>query len=362
MNATLLTWITSAIVYGTVIMYGALGETLTQKSGNMNLGTPGVMCIGGSFGFFAAFAYELSCKAAGVTPVPFLMILLGLAAAFLSAALAGAFFCFLTTTLRANQNVTGLALTIFGVGVARFLASYLISISPQFNGGKQVITLKAGIARKIFSTKLPFYKPLKESITAWAGKGSAPESFWHGFLDIFFSYGFMMYTAIIIAVLLALYLKKTRTGLNLRAVGENPATADAAGINVVRHKYLSTSIGAGIAGLGGVYYLLDFNGGSFSTDSVSSMEALGWLSVALVIFALWRPLNLIWGSYLFGFCYWLYNYISAFGFTPDKAEKALMEAVPYVVTIILLIVTSVRKSKENQPPASLGLSYFREDR
>ena len=176
------------------------------------------------------------------------------------------------------------------------------------------------------------------------------------------SHGFMLYLAIIIAVVMAFFLKKTKAGLNLRAVGENPATADAAGINVSKYKYLATSIGAGIAGLGGAYYILDYNYGGWSTGAAGGLQALGWLAVALVIFAVWRPINLIWGSFIFGLCYWLYNYIVVFGIKMTSAQSSLLEAVPYLVTIIVLIISSVHKKKENQPPSALGLAYFREER
>ena len=156
-------------------------------------------------------------------------------------------------------------------------------------------------------------------------------------------------------------LNHTRTGLNLRAIGENPATADAAGINVTKYKYWATCLGAGISGLGGLYYVLDYNQGIWATTT--QIEALGWLAVALVIFTTWKPLNAIWGSYLFGLLYWLYQFlptllhISVPGYVTD-----LIQMVPYLVTIVVLVVTSLRKKRENQPPASLGLAYFREER
>ena len=332
----LLNWINRAVIFGTVIMYGALGETLTEKSGNMNLGTPGVMCIGGAFGFAGAYLYEQACVKASADPSAALVIAIGLLCAFLSAALAGALFCFLTTTLRANQNVTGLALTIFGSGLAKFFGTYIIPAGTT--------TVKAMFANGIFQKRLPFAEKLGV------------------FGTIFFNYGFMMYSAIVVAIILSVYLNRTRAGLNLRAVGENPGTADAAGINVVKNKYLATVIGAGIAGLGGVYYTLDYNNGGWSTGAAAGIESLGWLAVALVIFAAWRPLNLIWGSYLFGVCYWLFNYIAVFGLEVNSAQSSLLETSPYLATIFVLILSSVRKSRENQPPASLGLSYFREDR
>ena len=167
--------------------------------------------------------------------------------------------------------------------------------------------------------------------------------------------------AIILAVAIWFFLSKTRTGLSLRAVGENTATADAAGINVTKYKYLATCIGAGISGLGGTYYVMNYIKGTW--ENQGTIEALGWLAVALVIFTTWKPLNAIWGSYLFGLLYWLYQFlptllhISVPGYVTD-----LIQMVPYLVTIVVLVVTSLRKKRENQPPASLGLAYFREER
>ncbi len=332
--ATLLAWLNRAVIFGAIIMYGAMGETLTEKSGNMNLGTPGTMCVGGACGFVGCYLYELNASSTNALVI----ILIGLLSAFAGGALCGVLFSVLTTTLKVNQNVVGLALTIFGSGVARFMGMFVVPSGAT--------AVKAIDANKVFNAKLG----IAQSTGAF-GK-------------IFFNYGFMMYLAIVLAIIMALFLKKTRAGLNLRAVGENPATADAAGINVTRYKYLATVLGSGIAGLGGVYYVLDYNYGGWSTFAGESIEALGWLAVALVIFAAWKPLNLLWGSLIFGVAYWLYNYISAFGgiFIVSSAQSSLLETIPYLVTILVLVIASVRKSKENQGPASLGLSYFREDR
>lgn len=330
--ANLINWINRAVIFGTVIMYGSLGELLTEKSGNMNLGTPGTMCIGGAFGFAGAYLYEINAE----NPSAAMVILIGLLCAFGSAALAGLLFSFITTTLRANQNVTGLALTTFGLGLAKFIGMIII---PE-----GTTTVKAKFANEVFSRTL---------LHGQAGST---------FSKLFFNYGFMMYLAIIMAIILHLFLTRSRKGLNLRAVGENPATADAMGINVSRYKYLATVIGSGIAGLGGVYYILDYNYGGWSTQAALSIQALGWLALALVIFAIWKPLNTIWGSYVFGVFYWLFNFISVFGVKVTSAQSSLVEAVPYVVTIFVLILVSVRRSRENQGPAALGLSYFREER
>jgi len=330
--ANLINWFTRAVIFGTVILYGALGELLTEKSGNMNLGTPGTMCIGGAFGFAGAYLYEVHTE----DPSAAVSIFIGLVVGFFTAALAGLLFSFLTTTLRANQNVTGLALTTFGCGLAKFVGTYII---PE-----GTTTVKAKFANEVFSNRLP-----ASQTTGVFGR-------------LFLDYGFMMYLALIIAIVLYLFLTRTRKGLNLRAVGESPATADAAGINVGRYKYLATVIGSGIAGLGGVYYVLDYNYGGWSTMAANAISALGWLSLALVIFAIWKPLNAIWGSYLFGIFYWLFNFIPVFGVKLNSAQSSLVEAVPFLVTILVLILISVRKSRDNQGPASLGLSYFREDR
>lgn len=331
-GTTLLGWLSRAVVFGAIIMYGSMGETLTEKSGNMNLGTPGTMCVGGACGFVGAYLYELSTE----SPNVFLCVIIAIVCAFAGGFLCGALFSVLTVSFKANQNVTGLALTIFGSGLARFIGMYVIPDGTT--------TVKAYYTNLAFASKL--------SLASTTGV----------FGQIFLNYGFMLYLAIILAILMSLFMYRTKAGLNLRAVGENPATADAAGINVTKNKYLATCIGSGIAALGGMYYIMDYNFGGWSTYAAESIEALGWLAVALVIFASWRPLNLLWGAFIFGVCYWLYNYVSAFGWEISSATSSLLEAVPYVVTIIVLLTASIRKNKDSQEPASLCLTYFREDR
>jgi len=152
------------------------------------------------------------------------------------------------------------------------------------------------------------------------------------------------------------FLLKTRKGLNLRAVGENPSTADAAGISVTRYKYFATCLGAGISGLGGVFYTMDYIKGTWGNDL--TIESLGWLAVALVIFTTWKPVNAIWGSYLFGILYWMYFYIS--GLT--RSTQELFKMIPYIVTLAVLVFVSLRRKRENLGPAALGLPYFREER
>ena len=152
-------------------------------------------------------------------------------------------------------------------------------------------------------------------------------------------------------------LKNTRIGLHLRAVGESPSTADAAGINVTRFKYVTTCLGCMIAGLGGLYYVMDYACGVWSNDAFGDR---GWLAIALVIFTIWRPDLGVISSILFGGLYILYLYIPT---GMDHMElQELYKMIPYVVTLVVLVLTSVRSKRENQPPASLGLPYFREER
>lgn len=328
--SSLIAWIIRAIPFGTIIMYGAMGETVTEKSGNLNLGVPGIMYLGGFAGFASAFFYENNVA----NPNAFVCILLTLVSGIIASMLGGLIFSFLTITLRANQNVTGLALTTFGMGVANFFGVFILNGSAYS---------AAPFANSVYIRKIPVLSTL----------GAVGQTV--------FGYGFLAYVAIVLAILLHIFLNKTRVGLNLRAVGENPATADAAGINVTMYKYLATCIGAGISGIGGLYYVLDYNSGIWATTG--QIEALGWLALALVIFTTWRPLNAIWGAYLFGVLYWLYQFLpSLLGFTVASYVTDLIQMVPYLVTIVVLIVTSLRKKKENQPPANLGLAYFREER
>jgi simple sugar transport system permease protein len=318
----------SAVFFGTVIMYGAIGEILTEKSGNLNLGVPGIMYLGGIAGLASAFFYESSTA----SPNGIVCLVLSFAAAFLAAAFGGLIYSFLTITLRANQNVTGLTLTIFGSGVANF-----------FGGNLSV--LAGGVGQISVATTSAVYRA---NIPVLANMGAVG--------TLLFSYGFMVYLAIILSVAMHYFLNHTRRGLNLRAVGENPATADAAGINVTRNKYIATCVGAGISGLGGLYYIMDYIKGTWATDG--TIEALGWLAVALVIFSTWKTVNAIWGSFLFGLLFWMYLYIP--GLT--RSSQELFKMLPYLVTIAVLIFISLRKKRENQPPASLGLAYFREER
>ena len=334
MNNALIQFLQSSILLGTPLLFGSVGEILTEKSGNLNLGIPGIMYVGGISGVVGGFLYQ---QAAGGKVNAVLAILIPLLLALAGSLLASLIYCFLTVTLRANQNVAGLALTTFGVGCGNFFGGSLIKV---LKSDAPFIALTK--IAKAFKTTLPF-----------ADKCGV-------FGELFLSYGFMVYLAVAIAIVCSRILKKTRVGLQLRAVGENPATADAAGINVTKYKYFATCIGGMIAGLGGLYFVLDYQNGIWSNGAFGDR---GWLAIALVIFATWKPNLAIIGSYLFGALYVLYNYVDVFFKVKVNMQMIpILQMLPYIVTIIVLVVVSIRKKRENQPPAALGASYFREDR
>ncbi len=322
-------FIPRAVAQGVPLMLGSTGETLTQKSGNLNLGLPGVMYVGAICGVIGSFMYETS----GVAMNGFLAVAIPVICSLFGSLLMGLLYCFLTVTLRANQNVTGLAMTTFGVGFGNFFGGSLIRLTDT-----EVPSISLSATSAYFKATLPF----------------ADELGWFG--SIFLSYGALTYIAIIIALACSYFLKRTRSGLNLRAVGEDPATADAAGINVTSYKYKATCIGCMIAGLGGLYYVMDYSSGIWSNDAFGDR---GWLAIALVIFTMWRPAVGVLASFLFGGLYILYLFIPS---GTNLAIKELYKMLPYLVTIAVLIIVSLKKSRENQPPEHLGLSYFREER
>jgi len=329
----LVAFIPRAVVQGVPLLYGSTGEILTQKSGNLNLGIPGVMYVGAISGVIGSFFYEQSVGA-GNPLNGFLAIMIPLVCSLIGSLLMGLLYCFLTVTLRANQNVTGLAMTTFGIGFGNFFGGSLIKLT------------KSDVPNITLSRTSAFFKH---------GAIAATDSSW--FVKVFFSYGFLAYASIVIALVSAYILRHTRVGLHLRAVGENPNTADAAGINVNKYKYFTTCIGCMIAGLGGLYYVMDYACGIWSNDAFGDR---GWLAIALVIFTIWRPDIGVLASILFGGLYILYLYLPT---GMDHMEyKELYKMIPYVVTLVVLVITSIRNKRENQPPASLGLSFFREER
>ncbi|MGM9941052.1 MAG: ABC transporter permease [Bulleidia sp.] len=320
--------IRAAVLNGTPLLFGTSGEILTQKSGNMNLGVEGLMFMGGAFGLAGAFAYS---SIAGDAASGAIAIVIAMICAFTAGFLGSLIFSFLTVTLKANQNVTGLALTIFGTGVGQFVGEVMrIRI-----GGNVTIpnALKNAFVRPVmpeFLRNIPLLG------------------------DLLFNYNLFVYVGIAMVIIMSLILNHTRTGLSLKAVGESPATADAAGISVTKYRYLATCIGGGISALGGMVYIMTISG---CVWNYSALSGEGWIAVALVIFCFWKPINSLWGSVLFGALLIMYLKVPL-PFIPTQIYRI----VPYIATIAVLILVSMKQKKENQPPAGLGVNYFREDR
>ena len=318
------TFLIGAISLGTVLLYGCLGETLMEKSGHLNLGIPGIMCMGTAGGCLGIELY-MNSLSDPANANWFLLLLVTILFSILLSITVGSIYSFLTITLRCNQNITGLAITIFGSGLAQFIMDTYVS-RKRFD-----------VAGKLIS------------------RGLVTDPNANGVLRVLFSHGFFVYFAIALAIIFAIVLKRTRLGLHLRAVGENPATADADGVNVTAYKYGATIIGSAVAGFGGLFYIMDYLKGSW--ENASTIEAFGWLAIALVIFTLWKPNFAIFGSILFGGLS-----IAAFVLKGNATQKELLKLLPYVITVLVLVITSIRNKRENQAPASLGLSYFREER
>ena len=304
--------VVAAITYGTPLLFGTLGEVLTEKSGSLNLGVEGIMFMGGAIGLGGVFYYEKAVE----SPSAFLAVLIGLLCAFIAGGIA---------------SLTGLALTIFGTGVGQYIGEIMRIREGGF--------VAVGNDLKAVFISSPFPQAMQD--IPYVGK-------------ILFGNSIFFYLGVVLAIVMHLFLNKSRTGLQLRSVGESPATADAAGINVSRYRYLGAIIGGGISAVGGMVYITTIAGCVWNHEGLSGV---GWLAVALVIFCLWRPLSAIWGSVLFGALMILYLRLTI-PFIPTQLYKIL----PYVVTLVVLIIVSLRKKREDQPPTSLGLNYFREDR
>jgi len=317
----------AAVLAATPLLFGTLGEILTEKSGSLNLGVEGMMFMGAAAGISASYIYEV---AAGSAVSGFVSALLAVIFGFLAGALGGFIYSVLTVTFRANQNVTGLALTIFGIGVGN-LSGELLGIRA---GGYASVT---DVTKRMFSgIEIPWLSKIPV-----LGR-------------LLFSYDFMVYLSIAIAVAMIWFLNKTRKGLNLRAVGENAATADAAGINIARYKYIATCVGGGICGLGGMYISMVRTSGTWVFNCVTGQ---GWIAVALVIFAAWKPARAMLGALLFGGLSVLRLYL------PIKdLDAQVYNIIPFLATVFVLIFTSIRQSKEHSQPKGCGTNYFREER
>ena len=316
-------FLTRAIKASTVFIFGSTGETITEKSGHLNMGTPGIMYMGAFGGILGLRMYFDIIKNGPMNG--FLIIFIPIIFAMLFAALGGLIFAFFTVTLKCNHNVTGLTLTTFGVGLSCYFIG-LIKTNRINDAGLEIQSL----------FKIVF------------NDGDLLG-------NVFLSQSFFTYLAIVIAILAAVFLSRTKIGLNLRACGENPGAADAAGINVDRYRYIATIVGAAIAGIGGMVYEIDVLKGYFNNKD--GADAFGWLALSLVIFSMWKPGICIGASFIFGALQQIRFYLPL-----TSAEQQVFMLLPYVFTIIILILTSLFNKKNSQPPAALGVTYFREDR
>ncbi len=316
MNDSLLVIVLAdAVLYGTPLLFASLGELLAERSGVLNLGVEGMMLFGAVVGFWMTQRVE-----GASAPV---LVLAVLASGLAGAALA-AIHAFLTITLRANQIVSGLALTIFagGLGLSAYVGTELGFSSDvpakQHFGSVDMFGL----------ADLPVLGP------------------------IVFDQSALVYASWVAALLVGLYLGRTRFGLNVRAVGEAPASADAMGINVSLYRYVHVLVGGAFAGVAGACYSLSISPGWSSGDSF--VGGAGWIAIALVIFAFWRAELCLVGAYLFGA-------LSALPFALQARDVQVapefLYALPYVMTIVVLVLVSTGLSKRRiGAPAALGSS------
>ena len=312
-------FLVAAIGAGTPLLFGTVGEILNEKVGHLNLGVEGMMAIGACAGYMGGYLSD--------------NFLVALLCAFAAGMLAALIYAVLTITFMANQNVAGLTMTIFGVGISNFIGVYMIGTSE---GG--TLKLPENVTAQMRSIHIPVLSDLPV-----VG-------------ELVFSYNPFVYLGIVVAAVCGWYLYRTKTGLNVQAIGENPGAADAASIQVTKWKYFNILLGGGICGIGGAYCGMIINGGVWISNSVNG---LGWIAVALVIFAAWKPHMAILGSFVFGALRVLKYY--KVGFMVNLPD-AFFDMLPFLITALVLIITSMRGSKGAHIPAFLGNNYFREER
>lgn len=315
--ALLTSILTITLRAGTSLIYATVGETYTERSGILNLGVEGMMLVGAVAGFATAY-YSGS-------------VVLGLVAAMMAGALLGAIHAFLTVTMRANQVVSGLSITLFGTGLASFLGERL---GPASNNHNLV-----GLVGPRFS---PIAVPALSNIPM---------------IGALFRQDPLTYVLYLLVPLAWYYLYKTRNGLNLRAVGESPQTADAMGVDVIRTRYLYTILGGVLVGLGGAHLSLAYAPGW--AENITGGR--GWIVIALVIFAMWNPARAVLGAVLFGGINAVQFRLQAGGTT---VASAYLNMLPYLATILVLVVMTWWEALSHRigAPAALGLPYMREEK
>lgn len=317
-NSLLVVIAASAIFYGTPLYFAALGGILTERSGVLNLGVEGMMLLGGVTGAWAS---------QHVDGPAWFTVLVSILIGMLAGACTGALHAFLCVTLRTNQTVAGLAITIFAGGVG--LSSYFANI---WKVAAHPVTRPIRKLDVLGLKDTPIIGP------------------------ILLNQNVLTYASWAMVILASIYLYRTRLGLQLRAVGESPQTADAMGIGVVRYRYIHTIVGGSLAGLGGVYYSL-----AIVPTWVDGMtKGAGWIAIALVIFGFWSPGLTLAGAYLFGALQSLGVSLKARNI---QVSGDILDALPFVMTIVVLVLVSTQFAHRRLgAPASLGQPYEREER
>ena len=299
----------AAIASGTSILLPALGEALTERSGVQNLGVEGMMLMGALFGY--------------IVDIETGSILLAFVAAIIAAMVLALAHAFLSITLRANQIVSGLAVTLFGSGLTAFI-------------GKPFV----GATAPVVLSRIPL--PGLSQIPVLG--------------QIVFTQDPVVYASFILVPVLWYFIYRTRPGLNLRAIGESPATADAMGVGVASRRYAYTLVGGALAGVGGAYLSL-----GYTPTWVEGMTAgRGWIAVGLVVFGTWDPLRVLAGAYLFGFVDGFQLRAQGLGST---VPAFFLNMLPYLFTVIVVSLSSgERLQRRLGIPRALGLPYWREER
>lgn len=305
-------FLAACVVAGVPLLFATVGALITEKVGNSNLGVEGMMLMGAVMSYVTATA----------TKNPFLTLLAAMAAGAAGALI----YAIITISLKANQIVTGLTLTIFGTGFAKFVGQpYLGKAVPE-------VVTKFFVKKPIpLLSDIPFLGP------------------------VFFRQDVFVYLSYIVVIVAAIYMYKTRLGTNLKAVGENTAAADASGINITLYKYVHVLIGGALSGLGGAYLSI-VRIPLWQEDVVNGR---GWIAVALVIFVAWNPIKAFFGSILFGGLSIAGMRLQVLGV---GISQYLFDMIPYIATILIVIFSTHKKRRESQPPADLSNNYFREER
>lgn len=301
-DSLLISIIMTIVGAATPILLAALGELVVEKSGVLNLGLEGMMLIGAVTGFAVT-------ATTGYAP-------LGVVAAMIAAAASAGLFGFLTLTLTANQVATGLALTIFGIGLSALAGENYV-----------------GQTVDVFGSVFP--AALSE----------------HPVLRVIFGYSPLVYVSLLLVAAVSWFLRKTRGGLILRAVGESDLSAHSIGYSVIGVRYMAVLFGGAMAGIAGCFYSLVLT--PMWAEQLTAGR--GWIALALVVFAGWRPMRLLLGAYLFGAVMTLELHAKAAGFSLVAPE--FLAAMPYLATIAVLAIISARKAGKSLAPACLGKPF-----